>query len=140
MKKIKSKMLKKVLPIFLLFVLIFNFIMPNYVYATSPSAGGVIGGVLFSPIKFLLCAVGDAVMLILQNTFVTYGTPISLDGYYEIRYSPGIIFQGDVPGLDINFLDPMKPKEQMQYGNQWQEVDDFTTTSIFRSTSCMGEI
>ena len=30
---------------------------------------------------------------------------------YEIKYSPGLIFSNEVPGLDINFIKPMETKE-----------------------------
>lgn len=110
MKNFKTKILKKVLPVFLLFVLIFNFIVPNYVYA---DAWETVGGVLFAPVKGLICGIADAVLNLLQNTFVTKDTNIDVDGVYHIRYSPGIIFRGDIPGLDINFISPMDPQSQI---------------------------
>ena len=39
---------------------------------------------------------------------VTYKTKIGLDDVYDIRYSPGLIFYGKIPGLDINFIEPIK--------------------------------
>lgn len=90
MKKFKGKILKKIIPIFLVFIFLFNFIMPNYVYADTWET---VGGVLFKPIKLLACGIGDAVMNTLQNIFVTYKTNIEIDDSYIIRYSPGIIFQ-----------------------------------------------
>lgn len=35
MKKIKQNIFKKVIPIFLVFIAIFTFILPNYVYADA---------------------------------------------------------------------------------------------------------
>lgn len=36
-------------------------------------------------------------------------------GSYAIRYSPGIIFSGNVPGLDVNFISPMDSIREADY-------------------------
>lgn len=113
MKNLRTKMLKKIMPIFLAVIMVFNFIMPNYVYAAD------FGGVLFKPIAELLCGIGDIAIEILQNTFVTAKTKILQSAMgiptYIIRYSPGIIFSGEIPVFDINFIEPKPAKEKKKY-------------------------
>ena len=90
MKKIKQNIFKKVIPIFLVFIAIFTFILPNYVYA---DAWETLGGVLISPIKLLVCGIGDAIMEGLQNEFVSYKTSIKQNENYYFMYTPGKISQ-----------------------------------------------
>lgn len=85
MKKIKQSIFKKVIPIFLVFIAIFTFILPNYVYA---DVWEDLGGILISPIQKLLCGIGDAIMEGLQNEFVTYKTSIKQNGKYYFMYTP----------------------------------------------------
>lgn len=115
----KNNFFKKIVSIFLVFIILFNVIIPSCVYGDDWET---VGGVLFKPIKDLVCGISDSVMNLLQNTFVTYNTNIRIDGAYAIRYSPGIIFQGNVPGLDINFIDPQEDKLQLRYYDQWEPV------------------
>lgn len=133
MKLLKNKKVIKILSTILIVFTLFNFIMPNYVQADF-------GGALFAPLGDLLCGIADVVLEILQNIFVTSHTNIlnTLDTglvaipTYTIRYSPGIIFSGTVPALDINFID-YDPDEDdtddlkyyIQIGNKIElEVDD----------------
>ena len=47
------------------FVILFNFIVPNISFAKGDAATA--GGILFEPIKDLLLVIGDGVMSILQE-------------------------------------------------------------------------
>ena len=115
----KNNFFKKIVSIFLVFIILFNVIIPSCVYGDDWET---VGGVLFKPIKDLVCGISDSVLNLLQNTFVTYNTNIKIDDVYEIRYSPGIIFQGNVPGLDINFIDPGDDTTRYQYFSNWNTV------------------
>lgn len=112
MKKIKQNIFKKVIPIFLVFIAIFTFILPNYVYA---DAWETLGGVLISPIKLLVCGIGDAIMEGLQNEFVSYKTSIKQNENYYFMYTPGKIFSGKIRGLDVNFIDPLPRENKKHY-------------------------
>lgn len=112
MKKIKQNIFKKVIPIFLVFIAIFTFILPNYVYA---DVWEDLGGILIYPIKKLICGIGDAIMEGLQNEFVTYKTSIEQNGNYYFMYTPGRIFSGTIRGLDVNFIDPLPIEKKKHY-------------------------
>lgn len=112
MKKIKQSIFKKVIPIFLVFIAIFTFILPNYVYA---DVWEDLGGILIYPIKKLICGIGDAIMEGLQNEFVTYKTSIEQNGNYYFMYTPGRIFSGTIRGLDVNFIDPLPIEKKKHY-------------------------
>lgn len=112
MKKIKQSIFKKVIPIFLVFIAIFTFILPNYVYA---DVWEDLGGILIYPIKKLICGIGDTIMEGLQNEFVTYKTSIEQNGNYYFMYTPGRIFSGTIRGLDVNFIDPLPIEKKKHY-------------------------
>ena len=63
------------------------------------------GGIFLKPIAQFLCFVPDSLIGLLQNMFVTEDGLQNGDGTYSIKYSPGIIFSGQVPAFDINFID-----------------------------------
>lgn len=125
----KNAIIKKILIVLIAIIMISNFIMPNCVKAED-------GGKLFTPITQLIVGIADRVMATLEAIFVGElnggdilgGTEIEeqapgvswdinfgpWDGrvnQYQIKYSPAIIFSGRVPGLDINFIDPMTEDE-----------------------------
>lgn len=64
----------------------------------------------------------------LKSEFLTHSgilNPFLIDvgvERYSIRYSPGVIFSGRVPGLDINFISPMSESEStfeyVEYGTK----------------------
>ena len=68
------------------------------------------GGSLLKPISQFLCYIFDAIIDLLQEMFVTpENIKIENDDYsinYSIKYSPAIIFSGQVPALDIDFITP----------------------------------
>ena len=106
-----TKVIKKILPLFILFITLFNFIVPNYVYA---DVWEDLGGVLVKATKQLLCAIGDTIMRLLMNTFTPNAgriTPMFSD--YVFTYSPGAIFSGQIALLNINFFH----STQQQYIN-----------------------
>ena len=105
MKFLTDKEISNKIIIAILIVMIFNFISPTI------SQAGDIGGALFTPVAQLLATVSDLVVMALQNFFMgtanisTEELP-GIDGSYKyyIRYSPGIIFSGNVAGLKVNFI------------------------------------
>lgn len=119
MKKIKQNIFKKVIPIFLVFIAIFTFILPNYAYAGMEDLLEGLGGILLPPIKKLVCGLGDSVMEKLQNTFVAKDTPIAGPQGYNFKYTPGNIFKGEIRALDVNFFDPAEAGTIYEY--QFQE-------------------
>ena len=44
---------------------------------------------------------------------------------YFIRYSPGIIFSGEVRGLDVNFFNPLDEQVAIEIDGDWRDVGDF---------------
>ena len=122
-----NRLIKK-LAISIIILISFSFVVPNYSHA------GTIGGKLFQPLAQFVCTVGDLVIQGLQliflgdgdiavpnpsvvtdstytdpNTGETYPTAESKNisgGVYLIKYSPGRIFSGTVPGLQVNFINP----------------------------------
>ncbi|MGN1310762.1 MAG: hypothetical protein ACI4VP_03525, partial [Clostridia bacterium] len=76
---------------------------------------------VFEAIAQLLADLGDIVIEALQNIFITLD-PIHINGTrYVIKYSPGIIFSGNVPALDVNFINPGKTEESYLYYNTVEE-------------------
>ena len=86
----------------ILLILLFNIISPTISQADF-------GGKLFKPIAQLLSGLCDLVIQGLQNYFIGFGDyyqdgPNGEYTQYYIRYSPGIIFSGEVADLQINFI------------------------------------
>lgn len=50
---------------------------------------------------------------------------IEMSNTYFIRYSPGIIFSGEVRGLDVNFFNPLDEQEVIEIYGDWRDVGDF---------------
>ena len=94
---------KKKITIILIVLILFNFILPTISQASE--AVEKIAGGLFLAISKFLRHVGDLLMKELQGYFVNDFT-IKVGDKYKIKYSPGIIFSGEVASLDINFFNP----------------------------------
>ena len=70
---------------------------------------------VFKTVSRWLVDLGDVIIIKLQEYFIGDGTisnGASINPYV-IKYSPGIIFSGKVPGLDVNFITPMKSTHYM---------------------------
>ena len=114
-------MKKKVIVTLFILILLFNSLMPNNVQASQirPDSnneeemvtGIKDGGSLLTPISQFFCFIFDATMNCLQDMFVTPENIRLEDGTYSIKYSPGVIFSGTVPALDIDFIHPQEAKE-----------------------------
>lgn len=126
MKVFTDKNVIKRITIAILIVMMFSFMSPTVSQADF-------GGKLFKPISQFLCAIGDLVIKGLQYYFVgdwdiQYGgiDEIESDTFY-IRYSPGIIFSGTVPGLKVNFIDASKDdRVAVTKGSdiEWKKIAD----------------
>lgn len=102
---------KKTIIIIMIILLIANLLLPRAVNADADSKKGETGGgSLLKPFSQFLCYVFDAVIDLLQDMFVDANGIRLPDESYSIKYSPGIIFSGDVPALDINFINPGENK------------------------------
>lgn len=94
---IKNTITKKVLIVFITIIMLSNFIVPNVVLAKSE------GEKLVSGLFYLIAYVGDVGLSIMQRMMMGTGD-LKENGEYAIRYSPGLIFAGEVPMLDIDFI------------------------------------
>ena len=108
MEEVRSKKGFKQIIIITVMIMICNFIVPNYAYAAETEDGGK----LFVGIAQFLCFIPDVVINFLQNMFVSPQNIYNeTTEEYEILYSPGTIFAGEIPAFDINFIDPMEDKK-----------------------------
>ena len=135
----KKAITKRILLIFLVFNLIMCSIFPTTTQAGFFDWANVVGGKLFQPFFELLCGIGDLGIKMLQETFLGDGE-IKLGGISEIesnefyiRYSPGVIFSGGVPGLDVNFINPNFQDSQgndtyhiTKVTGEWVDVGDYS--------------
>ena len=97
---LKNTIIKKILIVFVIIIMISNFIMPNYVQAAVLDA---IGAQLVSGFFQLLTYVGDVALSAMQR--MMKGTwDLQEYGEYAIKYSPGMIFANEVAALDVNFI------------------------------------
>ena len=114
MKKVKAKNLIKQIICIMLILMLCNFILPNYTFAVKTEKGGS----LMEVIAQFLCFIPDSVMNILQDMFIVHENIKVDDDTYSIKYSPGVIFSGQVPALDINFINPStETKNGNNYGS-----------------------
>ncbi len=114
MKKVKAKNLIKQIICIMLILMLCNFILPNYTFAVKTEKGGS----LMEVIAQFLCFIPDSVMNILQDMFIVHENIKIDDDTYSIKYSPGVIFSGQVPALDINFINPStETKNGNNYGS-----------------------
>ena len=103
MRNLHSKKITKQIIVIIAIIMLCNFTMPVFSYAVSTQEGGS----ELEKITKLLCFIPDVVNNLLQNMFVT-PYKIYVNDLYRICYSPGIIFSGMVPGLSVNFIEPME--------------------------------
>ncbi len=120
MKNITNKDITKKIIVAIVFVILFSFTVPNYSFAS-------VGGVLFKPFAQFICGVGDLVFVGLQKTFL--GNGIISDSNENIQernyyyyYTPYNIFSGNIPGLDINFIEPEQKNLTMEIKKYEAEV------------------
>ena len=139
--KIKANKITQKIAIVLICLLMFNFIAPTHV------SNADVGGVLFSPIKALVLAVGDTATHMLELCFYGKWTDVILedlckwknededynmwdgtdsDGvitYPVIKLSPEMIFANKVELFNINFISKLNPDD-------YEVKSDDTTSSI----------
>ncbi len=103
MKAYINKKTIKNLIIIILIITILSALVPVSVHAKTNTENG---GKILTPIEDFALFLGDKVMQWLQNTFMS-GDDIEVEeGKWEFKYSPAIIFSGEVPAFDINFIKP----------------------------------
>ncbi len=194
-----SKVLKKI-AIFLIIITLCSFVMPKSAVRAetfTEDANEVPGGKMLNPIVHLLMYIGDAILNMLQNNFLSttdiiveaqsdqyqefngwalLGVVLSVigfvvgiclavptagaslagsvkcfaigaavcttsafafqlagseflddwDGNFDIpliQYTPYAIFSGQIPALDINFIDPMEPIERSRIVKEWKSIN-----------------
>lgn len=103
MKAYTNKKTIKNLIIIISIVTILSTLVPTSVQAKTDTEDG--GGILH-PIENFVLFLCDKVMGWLQKTFVTTEDIKVDDGVWNFQYSPAIIFSGEVPAFDINFITP----------------------------------
>ena len=104
MIKLHRKIINKIVITIIAIIMLCNFIMPNISYAETDTNNG--GDFLDHILGEFLCFLPDVVNDFLQHTFVS---PLDIeveDDKYEILYSPGTIFSGQIPAFDVNFISP----------------------------------
>ena len=128
MKKIGANNINKPIVFILAIILIASFIMPNITYAAS----GDDSGPIFAPVCKFITFLCDNVMQFMQNSFTSPEDIKQDDGTYDFKYSPGIIFSGTVPALDINFINPEDSKTDGNYIKQYIEenIDYFSLRAL----------
>lgn len=103
MKTLINKKTMKNLIIIMAIITILSALVPKGCQAATDTANG---GKLFTPISDFVLFICDSIMGWLQNTLVTPEDIEVSDNVWEFKYSPAIIFSGEVPALDINFINP----------------------------------
>lgn len=103
MKTYINKTIIKNLIIIMIITATLSTLVPTSVSAANDTEDG--GGILH-PIESFVLFLGDKVMEWLQHTFVSAENIEVEPEVWDFKYSPSIIFSGDVPALDINFISP----------------------------------
>ena len=103
MKTFRNKKTIKNLIIIILVITILSALVPIHVQAKTDTEEG---GLLLTPIEDFVLFVCDKVMNWLQHTFVTPENIEIEEDVWDFKYSPAIIFSGNVPAFDINFIVP----------------------------------
>lgn len=119
MKLFANKKLFKKIVILLVTITLVNALIP--LHMVSADADEDFGGSLFRPIFRFFAGIGDLLVRGLQWIFIGSGD-IKVDGKYQIRYSPGVIFSNEVPGLDANFMNPRPLMEVKELGEKEVEI------------------
>ena len=117
-----SEKFKKLIIVLFVITTLGNF-MPKATYAgTDLEAGGVI----LAPISIFTTFVCDKLMNWLQTSFVTTDSisPKDGSGEYNFRYSPAIIFSGNVPALSINFINPPDTEKETKKVTEETVLED----------------
>lgn len=122
---VKNAVIKKVLIVLITIIMISNFIMPTKVYAKT-DLEDVANGFFY-----LLAKLGDVGIKIMQDMMVG-DNEIQNGDNFEIKYSPGKIFAGEVPTLDINFISPDQSKKD---ATKYEEVEHTDTYGPFQKGS-----
>ena len=125
MEKVHSRIINKLMICIIAVLMLCNFVMPNYAYAKTDTQDG--GDLLVAVAKFV-AFLDDKVMQWLQNSFMSMDDIEQEDGKYNFQYSPGIIFSGQVPALDVNFIEPNEDKKESEGGG-------FTASKISNNIS-----
>lgn len=130
MKNLNNNKILKTISLMLVIIFITNALIPIPSYADSDEE---LGGKLFKPVFKLFAGVGDLVIKGLQKIFLGNGdikgdgiSEIGQEGAFLIRYSPGVIFSNQVPGLDANFISPSV--EELEVENRtsnWEKIGKF---------------
>ncbi|MCL2354557.1 MAG: hypothetical protein FWC68_01450, partial [Oscillospiraceae bacterium] len=126
MSFLANKKWAKRIAIILIVITLFTFIMPVTSNASTFGAANLV-----RPIFQFVVFLGDLTIGWLQYTFmgvrdIRIETPLmGVSDTFIIRYSPGVIFSGDVPGLDVNFMSPMSPTRTRR-ANEWREENAST--------------
>ncbi len=100
-----SKDSMKKTAIILVFLTLFNFMIPTYSNAGLQET-------LVNPIKDLILFCGDGFMCIMQGIIlgdwnIKFSTPYG-DELSTIKYSPEKIFNNEIPLFSVNFFEPQK--------------------------------
>lgn len=126
MKTIAYKNIINKIIIVTIIAIVFNFAIPNYSQAASSD--------LFKPITQLICGAGDLIIMTLQKVFLGQATISNKEEdlskrEYRIYYSPYNIFAGNIPAMDINFINPSKKNIKMaiQRLDSSSNLTDFLT-------------
>lgn len=131
MKLFTNKKLIQKITIVMVFLILFNFIVPNYSRAAVTIED--IGEALVTGINWLILKLGDGVIFVLQKIFI--GTDAfdskSVSILPTIALSPGKIFSGVIYALDINFLSPAKGISDINGIEVSDESKDEDFTAIF---------
>ncbi len=152
MKKIKKSKTGKYITITLVFVILFNLIVPNYTYAAGDWVGNLI-----ELVADIVCSIGDSVINFVQGTMMP-GSPKAVarrnnitdlelkeinmsraqatitfkeHPFPMIYYSPAAIFSNRVAQLDVNILDPGSNYEKqyeflLAYADNYGSGDEAT--------------
>ena len=143
----KLSNIKKILCLILIIITMVNAFAPTISYAVpetestngtsefarreieeAENSDSVTGGKLFRPVFQLLAGIGDLVIKMLQGEFIgdydIKGDGVEgLPGGFNIRFSPGIIFTNEVPGLNANFIKPVEDMSGVDVNTFWERID-----------------
>lgn len=125
MKKIAKKKHYNKIAIVLLVVLLCNFLLPTCKIIASDNEISKPEG----PLTLFFCAIGDILLNLLQENIVGV-SGLKYAGEYELKYSPGVIFSGDLAAFDINFIHPIDPETRYKVKQEETEIAARTTVLI----------
>ena len=130
MRLLSNNRILKTISLMLVIIFMFNLFAPVYSYSNEDEE---IGGKLFRPIFKLFAGVGDLVIKTLQDIFIGDGNiaiaelPEIEEKTFKIRYSPGVIFSGNIPALDANFINPGKSLNVVNTSDaKWKKLGSYS--------------